>query len=115
DRAAQDKAVFIALQDPGTLDYVNNNLTALVMWIPGNVVEPLVTFDAEGEAQPAVAESWDISEDQTTYTFHIREATFSNGEPVTSDDVVYSLTTMQNSPITTYAAPYEAVESIEAT
>ncbi|MCR6030731.1 ABC transporter substrate-binding protein [Nocardioides sp. zg-579] len=114
-RADQDKAVFLALQDPGTMDYVKNNLTALVLWLPGNVVEPLVTFDEDGEAQPAVAESWEINEDQTEYTFTIREASFSNGEPVTADDVVYSLTAMQESPITTYAAPFAAVSSIKAT
>lgn len=114
-RQDENRAVFIAQQDPGTLDYVSNNLTALILWIPGNVVEPLLTVDAEGEAEPAVAESWEISEDQTVYTFTIRETNFSNGEPVAPDDVVYSLTTMQESPIATYAAPYEAVESIEAT
>lgn len=114
-RKQQNKAIFIAQQDPGTLDYVKNNLTALILWIPGNVVEPLITFDAEGEPQPSVAESWTISDDQTTYTFKIREATFSNGQPVTADDVVYSLETMRKSPIATYAAPFEAVESIKAT
>ncbi|MEE6282882.1 ABC transporter substrate-binding protein [Georgenia sp. MJ170] len=113
--AGKDTLTLIALQDPGTLDYVNNNLTALILWLPGNVVEPLVYVDDAGEATAAVAEDWEISDDQTTYTFTIRDATFSDGEPVTADDVVYSLTTMQNSSIATYAAPYESVTSIEAT
>ncbi|WP_434081589.1 ABC transporter substrate-binding protein [Sanguibacter sp. Z1732] len=77
-------------------------------------MEPLVYFDDAGEPEPAVAESWDISDDQTTYTFTIRETTFSNDDPVTADDVVYSLTSMQESPISTYAAAYGAVESITA-
>ena len=115
DRAAENKLVLIALQDPGTLDYVSNNLTALILWLPGNVVEPLISFNGDGEPEPGVAESWEISEDQTTYTFTLRETNFSNGEPVAAADVVYSLTTMQESPIATYAAPYEAVASIEAT
>ena len=35
--------------------------------------------------QPAAAESWEISPDQCTYTFHLRrDGRWSNGEPVTS-------------------------------
>ena len=41
--------------------------------------------------QPAAAESWEISPDQRTYTFHLRRgARWSNGEPVTADDFVES-------------------------
>lgn len=112
--AEDNSLTLIAQQDPGTLDYVNNNQTALILWIPGNVVEPLVYFNDDGEPEPAVAESWEISDDQTTYTFTIRETNFSNGEAVTADDVVYSLTSMQESPISTYSAAYSAVESITA-
>jgi len=43
------------------------------------------------EPQPGVAESWEISKDNKTYTFKIREnAKWSNGESVTADDFVYS-------------------------
>lgn len=114
-RKAENRLVVSSQQDPGTLDYVVNNQTALILWIPGNVVEPLVFFTEDGEAQPGVAESWTVSEDQLSYTFTIRDAEFSNGEPVTASDVVYSLTEMRNSPISTYSAPYGAVSSIEET
>ena len=41
--------------------------------------------------EPAVAESWDISSDQKTYTFHLRKnAKWSNGDPVTAHDFVRS-------------------------
>ncbi|MBT7950353.1 MAG: peptide ABC transporter substrate-binding protein [Gammaproteobacteria bacterium] len=41
--------------------------------------------------EPGVAESWDISEDQLIYTFHFRDnARWSNGDPVTAHDFVYS-------------------------
>lgn len=41
--------------------------------------------------EPAVAESWDISPDGLRYTFHIRkDALWSDGEPVTSDDFMFS-------------------------
>lgn len=44
------------------------------------------------EEWPGTAESWEISEDQKTYTFHIREdARWSNGDPVTAEDYRYSM------------------------
>ena len=50
----------------------------------------LTQMDAEGGAIPAIAESWDISDDGTVYTFHLREdAVWSNGEPVTAADFVF--------------------------
>lgn len=39
---------------------------------------------------PALASSWDISPDATTYTFHLRDAVWSNGDAITSRDFVYS-------------------------
>ncbi len=40
---------------------------------------------------PAVAESWELSPDATTYTFHLRhDARWSNGQPVTAEDFRYS-------------------------
>lgn len=112
-RAAENKVILIARQDPGTLDYVKSNLTALRLWIPANVVEPLVFFDKDGNASPGVAESWTISDDRKTYTFKIREAKFSNGAPVTADDVVYSLNTMKGSPVVNNASAFEVVTGIE--
>jgi peptide/nickel transport system substrate-binding protein len=41
--------------------------------------------------EPGLAESWDISPDGRTYTFNLRDATFASGNPVTADDVVFSL------------------------
>jgi peptide/nickel transport system substrate-binding protein len=47
------------------------------------------------EPQPALAESYSLSPDHLTYTFHIRpHVYFSNGEPVTAEDVAYSLKRM---------------------
>ena len=51
----------------------------------------LTQMDADGAAVPAIAESWDVSEDGTIYTFHLREdANWSNGEPVTANDFVFA-------------------------
>lgn len=57
-----------------------------------NVFDGLTAVDQESlEVAPSLAESWDVSEDGKTYTFHLREATFHDGKPVTATDVVYAL------------------------
>lgn len=54
--------------------------------------EPLVRLNFETmTTEPGAAESWDISEDGLTYTFHLRKnARWSNGDPVTAHDFVYA-------------------------
>ncbi len=55
-----------------------------------NFTDGLLQMDATGKAVPAVAESFDLSEDGLTYTFHLRaDAKWSNGTPVTADDFVF--------------------------
>ena len=56
-----------------------------------NYTDGLTQMDADGAAVPAIAESWDVSEDGTVYTFHLRQdANWSNGEPVTANDFVFA-------------------------
>ena len=50
----------------------------------------LMQMDADGQAVPAIAESYDLSEDGLTYTFHLRsDAKWSNGTNVTASDFVF--------------------------
>ena len=55
-------------------------------------METLVRQKANGviEEGSGLAESWDVSEDGTVYTFHLRDAVFSNGAPITAQDFVYT-------------------------
>lgn len=58
-----------------------------------NVYETLVFYDGEAtdEFVPQLAESWELSDDGTTYTFHIRPGvTFHEGGELTASDVAYS-------------------------
>ncbi len=53
-------------------------------------IDGLTQMDAEGAAVPAIAESWDVSDDGCTYTFHLRDTKWSNGTPVTAADFEYA-------------------------
>lgn len=61
--------------------------------------QTLVTFpdDSVETVIPDLAESWEISEDGTVYTFTLMDGpTFSNGDPVTASDVAFSFNRLKN-------------------
>ena len=59
--------------------------------IIADCIDGLTQMDAEGAAIPAIAESWDVSDDGCTYTFHLRDDAFwTNGEPVTANDFEFA-------------------------
>lgn len=77
--------------DPGTLDphlctTFTEHRVMTALW------EGLTSLDpADLSVVPGVAESWDISEDGLTYTFHLRQdARWSNGDPLTANDFIYA-------------------------
>ncbi len=82
-------------EDPETLDV---QMTSDSYTIPLNCFDRLVETDTvDGAAQiiPGLADSWDVSEDGLTYTFHLHEGvTFHNGDAFTADDVVFSVNRM---------------------
>src|SRR5262249_46455007 len=72
--------------------------------ISQNLYDSVTQFNPQTlEVEPALAESWDVSPDASVYTFHIRrDAKFSNGDPVTAEDIKYSW----NRTLSTKEAPY---------
>ncbi len=82
--------------------------------------DTLVTFPNEDASDilPNAAESWEVSEDGTVYTFNLRDdITFANGDPLTADDVVFSfdrLVNIQSNP-SFLANPIAGVEAIDET
>jgi len=72
--------------DPGlATDTTSSNVLLAIM-------DPLVRLNPEtNEAEPSLAESWDISEDGKTITYHLSpDGKWTNGDPVTAGDFVYS-------------------------
>jgi len=87
DRA---ELVFINGAEPELLDppLITAQATSRVTYA---LFEGLTSFDRKGVPQPGVAERWEISPDGRRYTFHLRHnAVWSNGEPVTAEDFLYS-------------------------
>ncbi|WP_337031687.1 ABC transporter substrate-binding protein [Paenibacillus illinoisensis] len=57
----------------------------------------LVTVDEKGLPIADLAESWDVSDDELTYTFHLRpDSKFSDGSPLTADDVAFTWTILHD-------------------
>lgn len=59
-------------------------------------IEGLYRLDADGNAVEGIAESTDVSEDGLTYTFHLRDANWSDGTPVTANDFVFAWRRLAN-------------------
>jgi oligopeptide transport system substrate-binding protein len=87
DRA---ELVFINGAEPELLDPVMITAQASSR-VAYALFEGLTAFNAQGIAEPGVADHWEISPDGLRYTFHLRpNAVWSNGDPVTAEDFYYS-------------------------
>ncbi|WP_082376002.1 ABC transporter substrate-binding protein [Nocardiopsis sp. NRRL B-16309] len=81
-----------------------------------HVYDSLVTVDPEtNEPAPALAEEWESSDDGLTWTFHLRDGVaFTDDEPLTADDVVWTFTTIMENEAAAiasgnYVAGFESV------
>lgn len=76
--------------EPETLDFHQSSGVPEAN-IERDLFEGLLTDSADGKPEAGVAETWDISSDGKTYTFHLRrDAQWSDGSPLTADDFVYA-------------------------
>jgi oligopeptide transport system substrate-binding protein len=78
----------------GPPQLVNPNLQPLdppSAFLTEAIAQGLVRFDAAGEIEPALAQSWIVSDDGLRYTFRIRRATWADGSPVTAQQVAARL------------------------
>lgn len=80
----------IANPEPPIL-FIGLDQNAQTQLVCGKMYESLLTYDFDFTPKPGLAESWEISEDGLTYTFHlVQNAKWHDGEPFTADDVVFS-------------------------
>jgi peptide/nickel transport system substrate-binding protein len=82
----------------GTPRYVNPLLAAsdADRDLSALVYRGLMKTDANGDLVPDLAKSYTVSPDGLTYTFILKGATFQDGTPLTSDDVLFTVTSAQN-------------------
>lgn len=69
-------------------------------------IEGLESMDKDGNVVPAIAEDYELSDDELTYTFKLRDAQWSNGTPVTADDFVFAWNYTASNPKAEYAYLY---------
>ncbi|MGE2733282.1 ABC transporter substrate-binding protein [Mycolicibacterium vaccae] len=79
-----------------------------------NIFDTLVEPDENLQMQPALAKSWEVSPDELTWTFRLREnVRFHDGTPFTADDVVYSYRRIIDEQLAN-VDKFSAVTSVEA-
>ncbi|WP_437582323.1 ABC transporter substrate-binding protein [Paramicrobacterium sp. CJ85] len=117
EKSGKDASVSVGLVlEPTDLDIRRTSGAALDQVLIDNVYEGLVSRTQEGEIVDTIASSHEISDDGLTYTFDINhDITFHNGDALTVEDVVWSLTQVKDDPELRDHALLESVTSIEAT
>lgn len=103
------------IQDSDNLDPVIQHHNANI-WVFNLVLEGLVKTSDDGTTiEPALAESWDISEDGLTYTFHLKPGIkFSDGTPVTGEDWIWSLTRARDTEASPWKFAGEGIKDVTA-
>lgn len=113
--AAKDTIVLGVVLEPPHLDPTAGAAAAIDEIVYANVFEGLTRINRNGEVLPALAESWDISDDGKTYTFKLHSGvTFHDGTTFDADDVKFSLDRARADDSTNaQKGLFKAIESVE--
>jgi peptide/nickel transport system substrate-binding protein len=102
----------------GYTDSLNpgNGVLAEAYTLYGLVYDTPIDVTSSGEYVPELAESWDVSDDGLTWTLTIVEgATFHDGEPLTAEDVAFTIQLYRDTEdfpfLPSYAAPFVEIEA----
>lgn len=84
--------VFVTIGDPKTFNPTLANETSSTDIVNGPLFSGLTAYNnADQKVEPALAQSWEVSEDGLSYVFHLRPGVrWSDGEPFDADDVVFT-------------------------
>lgn len=101
--------------EPANLDFSTTDGAAIPQALLDNVYEGLVTLTDDGDIEPLLATSWEVSEDNLTYTFTLADdVTFSNGDPFTAETVKWNIENVQSDAWTISLKSYmDVVSSVE--
>ena len=84
----------LAINDPRVYDWPQKANVAR------QFCEPLVRWQPDGSFTPSLLESWEVSDDARTYTLKVRQnATWTNGDAFTADDVVFNIRRMADATV----------------
>ena len=109
--------VTIGMQlEPPNLDPTGAAAAAIDEVVYANVFEGLTRIGSDGSVLPALAHSWDISDDGLTYTFHLHDGvTFHDGSACDAEDVKFSLDRARAEDSTNaQKVLFAAIDSVEA-
>ncbi len=84
--------------------------------IASNIFNSLLKYDKNLELTGELAQSWDVSSDQKTITFHLKpNLKWADGQPLTSEDVLFTWKTVTDDKTRSpYGADYKLVKRAEA-
>ena len=109
--ASGGELVIALTTQPNALDGVNS-AERNASNVSQQIFDPLVWINDDGEFEPALAESWTVSDDGLSYTFDLRQdVVFHNGEPFNADAVVFSWEVQKN-PENQYFDVYERAVAV---
>ena len=101
EEAGREDGVFDVniASEPQSIDPALNSAVDGAIMI-SHLFESLIRWDDDGNGnavlKPGIAESWDVSDDGLTWTFHLRDAKWSDGKPVVAEDFVYAWNRLVN-------------------
>lgn len=93
----RDDTVIVGLSEPGGIFTPYFNTSGYDGNVQAVMFPALVEVNENGEPVPGLAESWDISDDELTYTYHLRDdLKFDDGSPLTAEDVAFTITLLHD-------------------
>lgn len=101
-------------QDSTTFDPIFTILAPDV-WVLNQFYSTLVRANSDAtDIVPDLAESWEIAPDGLTYTFHLRDAKFSDGTPVLASDVIFSLSRVRDEEASPMRSLFQVISAMAA-
>ena len=113
--AARTDVVIGMVLEPPHLDPTAGAAAAIKEVGYANIFEGITRIGPDGQVQPGLAESWDISEDGKVYTFKLHTGVkFHDGTPFSADDVKFSIErAMAEDSVNPQKQLYSAVDTVE--